>query len=224
MIEINLYEEASHIDLLKTGILASRKTASELFTSQLDQQYFQVSLEEQIVSVYCSGISEATSSFIDQLFFIEIYAKLCNKNTVLLLHNLSSEFLYNLNSAAAIKAKLIAEAKKEKRYAHTIKERERLIAKSPESAGRNWIIGSPYLLLRLDSKIVALGLSENEILSKTVSFIWNNKYSVTAKDIASAENTAINAVSNRLKRLYEKNLVFRKKLENSKTEYIYYSI
>ena len=204
---INLMEIIRQISNADYWYLAGRDKAQQIFSLALEEKLSDNTEVNRRVIVDCKDIPLATSSFIDELFFIHIFDSNCRHgNSILILKNVSDELYFNLKMAVEGKKGLIEEAKKKNKFFLNIEDLKKY--KESHSNVSSCQVGSPYLLCERNGGLEILGFSEGEkqkVLLENI--IQGARY--TTSLLALKENISNTAAANRLTRLYEKNLVFR---------------
>ncbi len=217
--EIRLAEEVGKMPNLSMDYLAGRENAKELFEQKIAGQMLSSDEAVRKVVLNCRGIPSAASSFIDELLFIDIFSlNYRHGNSVLLLTDLSDELYFNVRLSVEGKKNLIEYAKKNGTYFLTIDQ-----AVHENSSPGLHQTGSPYLLCRHQEITEVLGFQEGEKQKLLVERIVQRGERITASMLAEQENITKTAANNRLNRLYERRLVFRKLItDNSAEKYEYF--
>lgn len=205
---IKLFDYIDKIPGFSAFYLGNRKQAEQLYLKIAEEKLSDYSETNRKVIIDCEGISLATSSFLDELLFIQIFSANCHHgNSILILKNMCEEFYFNLKMSVEGKKKLIEEAKKKNRYFLTLQNYKEYC--SVGKSVSNVQIGSPYLLCEYNKRMEVLGFSEGEKQKKLLTNIIENKKRYTASLLAAEEHISNTAAANRLTRLFDRNLLFR---------------
>ena len=224
---IKLADEICKISNLHLDYLSDRRKAKELYEKGIECLLFSSDNPVRKIVFDCQGIMSASSSFIDELLFINMFrANYQHGNSVLLLTNLEEEFYFDVRSAVEGKKKLIEEAKKSKRYFLTI---DQMHAQFPDGFLEKgsispYQVGSPYLLCEYQKVVEVVGFSEGEKQKLLLEDIVRKGIRFTSSMLAKRENISCTAANNRLNRLHEKCLIFRGYTDmdsSEKFEYFY---
>lgn len=223
--EIILKNEYKKLDSELDGkVLFGRSNARKLYDQLIKKMLDNCNENPRKVIINCNGISAASSSFIDELFFICIFFANCQHgNSILVLNNLSDELYFNIQFAVQGKKGLIEQAKKRNAYSSfSVLMTEK--GESPYYEEVCFQMGSPYLICEKDGKTIPLGFSAGEKQQELIERLITTGEKITASQLAEEEAISITAANNRLSRLFEKNLLFRESdKENSKLEtYVYW--
>lgn len=147
----------------------------------------------EIIALDCSDIIESTSSVIDEYFYLGLLEHYKKWNIVFVLKNVSETFLDNIKSA------IIA------------------LRELPDKKDREYNVNSVYI----KNDEYCLITEDKTRLNETFELV--KKRPITTSDLSAIENITINCANNRLNRLFERNLIFRKQdLNASGKPYIYY--
>lgn len=216
--EIKLAEEVGKMPDLPVDHLAVRARAKELYKKYIADEMTGCKDTVRKVFLNCQGILSSSSSFIDELIFINIFEQnFEHGNSVLVLTKLSDEFYFDVRMAVEGKKKLIEDAKKKEGYFLTRKSaKQGLLEQNMDGAVVQ--VGSPYLLCEYQGKIEVLGFNEGEKQKTLLERIVQKGERLTASQLADQEDISRTAANNRLNRLYEKNLVFREAVTDDTAE------
>lgn len=217
--KIKLIDEVKQVSGVDAEFLANRNDAQRVFQSVIKEKLSCYSEVNRKVVVDCQGITTASSSFIDELFFVEIFSLNYHYgNSILLLENLKGELYFNFHMAVEGKKGLIEKAKKEKKYFLTKPMYEEYKMNHPEEDLSAVQIGSPYLLCEYSGNLGVLGFAEGEKQKILLDDMITNGKRYTTGTLAREDDISNTAAANRLSRLYEKNLVFRQVIPGSVPE------
>lgn len=209
--KIKLMDVIKKIPDMDVSFLSRRNDAERLYNWGLAERMSDYSEENRKVIIDCEQISAATSSFIDELFFVHLFsANFHHGNSVMVLTNVCEELYFNLIMAVEGKKRLIEIAKKKKQYFLTLDEYKAYCKKHTEDFDLTQCqIGSPYLLCKFNGQLEILGFADGEKQKELLQDMINNKARYTAILLGTKEDITNTAASNRLTRLFDKNLVFR---------------
>ncbi len=224
--EIRLADEIAKMPDLSPDLLASRLKAGDFFEQRIEAKLLGCTDAVRRVTFNCEGIQSSSASFLDELFFIDVFTlNFRHGNSVSVLTNLSDEFYFNLRVAVEGKKKLIENARKNGIYYRTKDEAR---AEHPEGVPNHLVcqIGSPYILCEYQNGIEVLGFSEGEKQKILLERMVRGGERITAAQLAAQEEKLNNsAANNRLNRLYEKRLIFRKPMtEKALEKYEYFFV
>lgn len=214
--EINLMEAAKKIPGIRPEYLMVRENAKRLYEEILENRLQNDRQAQRRVVIDCTGITSASSSFLDQLLFVDIFSEnYRHGNSVLVLKQMDDELYFNLSLAVEGKKGLIETAKKEKKYFLTKSHFECYRRQHKDEDLQGCQIGSPYLLCEHHSELKGLGFAEGEKQKILLDDMIKNRVRYTTGKLAAQAGISGTAASNRLTRLFEKNLIFRRMIPDT---------